>query len=99
MRVRLPQHLLSQHSYKSELIEAIVSNVDVQFNWCMLSVDIDSEDYACELLEEMIKLWVTIRGFSTVSAWLEQYKASSKATTQKSKGLRKTLAQSAAQTD
>ena len=54
MRVRLPQQLLSQHSYNSELIEAIVSNVDVQFNWCMLLVDIDSEDYACELLDDKV---------------------------------------------
>ena len=90
VRVRLPQHLLSQHSCKSELIEAIVSNEDVQFMWSLLSADI---------LEEMIKLWVTIRGFSTVSEWVEQYKASSKTTTQKSKGLRKTLAQSSAQID
>ena len=99
VRVRLPQHLLSQHSCKSELIEAIVSNEDVQFMWSLLSADIDSEAFACELLAEMIKLWVTIRGFSTVSEWVEQYKASSKTTTQKSKGLRKTLAQSSAQID
>ena len=56
VRVRLPQHLLSQHSCKSELIEAIVSNEDVQFMWSLLSADIDSEVFACELLEEMIKL-------------------------------------------
>ena len=67
--------------------------------WSLLSADIDSEAFACELLAEMIKLWVTIRGFSTVSEWVEQYKASSKTTTQKSKGLRKTLAQSSAQID
>ena len=68
-----------------------MSNVDVQFNWCVLSVDIDSEDYTCEVLEEMIKLWVTIRGFSTVSAWLEQYKASSKVTAQNLKGYERLL--------
>ena len=60
VRVRLPQHLLSQHNYKSELVEAFVSNNDVQFNWSMLSAGIDNEDYTCELLEEMIKLWVNI---------------------------------------
>ena len=34
---------------------------------------------------------VTIRGFSTVSAWLELYKASSKATTQNLKGYERLL--------
>ena len=77
VRIRLPQQLLSQHSCKSALTEAIVSNGDIQFMWSMLSADIDTEAFACELLEEMIKLWLTIRGFSTVSAWVEQYKASS----------------------
>lgn len=67
--------------------------------WSMLSADIDTEAFACELLEEMIKLWLTIRGFSIMSTWVEQYKASSETTTQKTKGLRKSLAQGSAQRD
>ena len=34
----------------------------------MLSVDID-DSFSSELLKDIIKLWVTIRRFSTVSAW------------------------------
>ena len=70
VRVRLPQHLLSQHRVirVSSLKLYIVSNNDVQFNWSMLSADIDSEVYACELLEEMKKLLVSMQGFSTASA-------------------------------
>lgn len=59
----------------------------------MLSADMDGDAIACEPLEEIVKLWVTVRSFSTVSAWVEQYKERAKTNTQKSKALRKTLAQ------
>ena len=102
VRVQLPWHLqsyLHSDSCKKDLIEAVVNNDDVQFMWSMLSADIDNEAIAGELLKEIANLWVTIRGFSIVSAWVEQYKASMKTNTQKSRGLRKTLAQSTVQTD
>ena len=92
LRIRLPQQLKSHDSCKEELIETIASNDEVQFIWSMLSVDID-DSFSSELLKDIIKLWVTIRGFSTVLAWMEEYKQSTKTNTQKSKGLRKTLSQ------
>ena len=51
--------------------------------WSMLSVDID-DSFSSELLDDIIKLWVTIRGFSTVSAWMEEYKQTTKTGTHKS---------------
>lgn len=68
VRIQLPQQLKSQDSCKEELIDTIASNDEVQFIWSMLSVDID-DSFSSELLKDIIKLWVTIRGFSTVSAW------------------------------
>ena len=44
-----------------------------------------------QLLRMVADLWIIIRGFSCVSAWIEKYKADNKKTTQKSKELRKTL--------
>ena len=39
----------------------------------------------------IVNHWVKIRGFSYASAWLEKFKTAQKKTTQKSKGIRKTL--------
>ena len=93
VRLRLPQHLKSHHSCKDGLIEAIISSDNIQFLWSMLSADMDGDAIACEPLEEIVKFWVTVRSSSTVSAWVEQYKERAKTNTQKSKALRKTLAQ------
>ena len=41
------------------------------------------------LLELVTDLWITIRGFSYASAWIEKFKAENKKSVQKSKGLRK----------
>ena len=48
----------------------MLSNDDVQWNWTLLSQCIESEDNAIELLCEIVKLWVTIRGFS-LATWLK----------------------------
>ena len=55
----------------------------------MLSVDIEDEDSAIQLLKEIIGLWVTMRGFTIAGCWLEHYKQATKAHAQK--GLRKEL--------
>ena len=57
----------------------------------MQSVDIDNDEHGAELLHHIIKLWVTIRGFSIATSWLEDYKRVMNTTTQKSAGLRKGL--------
>ena len=40
-----------------------------------------------ELLCEVVKLWVTARGYSLTASWLETYKRTVKKTIQKSTGL------------
>ena len=49
------------------------------------------EDVAVVLLEMLIDHYITVRGHSTASAWLEQYKKDKKKSVQKSKGVRKQL--------
>ena len=56
---------------------------EIFINW-------DSEE-SDELLKMIIKHYVTMRGVSFAAAFMEKYKQSTKKTTQKSKGLRKTL--------
>lgn len=43
----------------------------------MLSVDIE-EEHNSELLQHIVQLWLTIRGFSISKAWMENYKCAAK---------------------
>ena len=48
------------------------------------------EEYAQELLQIIVEMWVTIRGFSLTSHWMEQYKQATREELKK-KSLRKDL--------
>ena len=99
IRVLLPRYVVkpseSHSQFKDEIIDTIVKNEDIQWHWTLISQCIDSEEDAVELLEEIVSLWVTIRGFSLAATWMEVYKRETKKTTKKSRGLRKELSRSA----
>lgn len=63
---------------------------DVLFYWSMVSGDWDKEESQA-LLQLIVDLWITIRGFSNASTWMEQYKAANYKSVQKFKGVRKKL--------
>ena len=65
----------------------------------MLSADINDEEESVELLRNIVKLGLTIRGFSIAGQWMEIYKKYSSKTTKKSKSLRKTLKQGTGHAD
>ena len=67
---------------------------DIEFLWSMLSVDISDRDEALQLLQNIVELWITVRGFSLAGSWMEQYKKENKEGTKKKKALRKTLKKS-----
>ena len=97
MEIELRRHLriadmAHGSGIKDKVKTEIVSNEDVRFYWCIVSADWDEEKSQC-LLHMICDLWITIRGFSTVSGWLEKYKQTQthKKTVQKSKGVRKQL--------
>lgn len=69
---------------------AIMESEDVLFYWCLLTTIVSDSDGAL-LLERLVKLWITIRGFAFTSAWLELYKQHKRKALQKSKALRKTI--------
>lgn len=85
---------LRDKSVPPDLSESIKEDIfhseDVQFFWSMLSAEWEEES-GDVLLEMIVNQYVKIRGFSSASAWLEEYKQASKKTTQKSKGVRKQL--------
>ena len=60
----------------------------VLFDWTMIT---GNEEEHRDILFQIIKLWVTIRGHSFAKSVLEQYKNEAKKATKKSKGLRTQL--------
>lgn len=83
--------LESTDATKATLIRKLTTNEDVTFYWCIAASDftIEDEEAHAELLYMITELFITIRGFSFASAWVERYKRSQKKCTQHSKSLRK----------
>ena len=75
----------------SDTAEMMEKNLNVLFCWCFISASWE-EECSSILLPMIIQLWITIRGYSLCSAWIEKYKLAQKKTVQKSKSLRKELA-------
>ena len=68
----------------------MLTNDDLMFYWCLVSANWGEESNR-ELLRLIADQWITIRGFSSASAFIEMYKKENKKTCQKSMGLRKNL--------
>ena len=78
MELELRKHLQSQKppNFVHKVTEHILKNEDVQFHWSIVACDWEEEE-AEALLEQVVKMWVTIRGFSYASAWVEKFKSTS----------------------
>ena len=91
MELELRKHLRREQPPNfREVAEIIKNNDDVQFSWSLVAADWEEEE-AQALLSLIIDLWITIRGFSFASSWIEKYKTEHKKSTQKSKAVRKQL--------
>ncbi len=79
VRQLLPNRLSSSKSDTSlqVLAEKVIEEIDVQFYWYLITQDLSVTEEV-ELLQELIQLWITIRGFSFASSWLELYKEATK---------------------
>ena len=80
VRIYLPEHLKKSKSFKDSVHNKIIKNENVQFYWTLLSQDIERPDESLLLLTDIVTLWVTIRGYSIVAAWMEVYKTLKKQT-------------------
>ena len=71
MKIALQQGL---HTIKTDFKEKITENImkieDIMFNWLMISGECENEEVEV-LFKMVIDLWVTIRGFSFASCWIE----------------------------
>lgn len=63
---------------------------EVQFYWSMMTFDID-DNASQKFLTDIIKLWITIRGFSYASAIVEEYKHLNAVILNRKRSLRKEL--------
>ena len=88
----LPQYLAgSAHSSKKELLELVVCDEMVQLKWKSVGADIVDDEDANDLLHQIVDMWITMRGFSITSKWMEDYKLAKNKTVKKAKSLRREL--------
>ena len=93
MELELRQQLHSgcaseETAMKEKAIEKISQNDDVLFYWSVVSTDWEEE--ADALLPMIIEHWVTVRGFSFTSAFLEKYSKQARRVCKSLKELEKT---------
>ena len=67
-----------------QFLSSSCSCEDVQFYWCITAAEFEviDTDVHDDLLKMIVDLFVTIRGFSYASAWIEHYKQTLKKSTQ-----------------
>lgn len=75
---------------KCTVVQQLSENEDILFYWSVLSVDVDDR-YLTELLQDIVQLWLNIRGYSIAGSWMEQYKQTSGKSAKSRPGLRKGL--------
>ena len=90
LRKHLPEHGTATTLNVTQFKPLLTQNDDVQFYWSIVSSNW-TDTVSSTLLDLLLDQWITIRGHSTATAWLEQYKRKKKKTVQKSKGVRKNL--------
>ena len=91
VRVYLPKYLKKKSGkdlFYNSVHEKVIASEDVQFYWTLLSQDVDDPDGSINLLTDIVKLWVTIRGHSMVAT---VYKSTEKTNIVKSTGFRKSI--------
>ena len=73
-------HTLTKAPKRDEIIQSVTSNDDVEFYWLIATTyfQIYETKVHQELLYRIVELYVTVRGFSYASAWLEKYKGQRK---------------------
>ena len=75
---------------KNAMIGVIEGDEDVKLRWAEVSDEWEPEESQI-LFAKIVNLWVTMRGFSYASEWMEKWKQETKKSVQKSQALRKTL--------
>ena len=83
VRKHLQISKVSQGPQRETIEQQIKKNTDVHFYRCIVSAEWE-DTTSSTLLDMIVTLWVTIRGFSGESGWLEKCKQMNKTIVQKS---------------
>ena len=70
--------------------EAILRNNDLRFQWCIVAAAIE-HDSSELLLQKIVNLYVTVRGFAFATSCLEMFKHAQHKTMKKTRSLRSEL--------
>ena len=70
----------------STCVEGMLCNNDLLFEWCIIGAEVE-EEVSKVVLQEMIQLYVIVRGFGFASSCLELYKQAQQKTTSKTRAL------------
>ena len=94
MEEELRQHytLGKSGNTKDSAIKAILQSNDLLFEWCIIASEAD-DDIATQVLQRIVQLYITIRGFAFATSCLDMYKQAHKKTLQKKKALRSDICQ------
>ena len=78
---------------KCEILKKVTNSEDVQFYWLITTADFEIDDVETHetLLQMIVELYLTVRGYSYASVWMEKYKQATKKSIQRSKSLRRDL--------
>ena len=77
---------------KDIIIEELVNDEDVLFQWCFcFAASKINNEAGLMILRQMVSLYVTIRGFGFAETCLEMYKQAKETTISKKKALRKEI--------
>ena len=85
-----------QDDLRESIVDSIAGVDDIHFFWTLLSVDIETEAQATNVLKQIIGIWLIIRGHSIADTLLQHYKESEPA---KRKGLHTELKRAAQTSD
>lgn len=88
--IEVVTYQLIERGYEKEYVTSeAYSNPNILFYWELIS-DLEKEK-SMILLQDVIELWFTVRGFAVANRLFEEYKTASKSNVRGKKGLRKTL--------
>ena len=81
---------INKENIKKKLHNSILADEEIKFKWSLLSAEMD-EKAATLLFNEMVSLFITVRGFAFTTSYVEIYKQTQKKNLQKKKAIRKEL--------
>ena len=76
---------------KEKILHSLYMDEDLQHHWAQMLSTTHQENIRLMLLQRIIHLYVTIRGFAFTNSYLELYKQRHSTSIQKSKALRRVL--------